>query len=284
MLDKNRFCIIGGDVRQVYLGELLIEKGYDVTYFALEKNEAAHPDYASLKTALSMCGNAVLPTPLTKDGKTVFAPLSEIEIPLDETLAEMLRGKRVFTSFSGKLAETGDYSGCDVFDYLACEELAVKNAAITAEGAVGAAIGSSDITLWGSRCLVAGFGRIGKALARRLQALGADVTVAARKESDLAWVYVCGFTPVETSKLGEGGARFDFVFNTIPCMIFTRDILRRCCERNAVVTDLASKPGGVDIGAARDMGINAFAALALPGKTAPKTAAGVVCDVITRSN
>lgn len=216
--------------------------------------------------------------PLSKDGITLNTPLSETEIILNEKFAEMLRGKRVFCANSAQLKKTGDYSDVFVYDYLAREELAVENAVPTAEGAIAAAIDNTDITLHGSRCLVAGFGRIGKLLARDLYALGADVTVSARKPHDLSWISSCGYRGVKTNEISESGS-YDIIFNTIPSMIFDRSVLSRTAA-NAVVIDLASKPGGIDLEACKALGIKAFAALSLPGKTAPRTAARIIKDTI----
>jgi dipicolinate synthase subunit A len=43
---------------------------------------------------------------------------------------------------------------------------------------------------------------------------------------------------------------------------------------------LASKPGGVDLEAAKELEIKAISALGLPGKVAPVTAAMVIKDTI----
>ena len=43
---------------------------------------------------------------------------------------------------------------------------------------------ATDRTLHGSRCLIIGYGRIGRLLADRLLSLGAEVTVSARKYGD----------------------------------------------------------------------------------------------------
>ena len=53
-------------------------------------------------------------------------------------------------------------------------------------------------TINGARCLVTGFGRIGKVLAVMLRGLGADVTVSARKAQDLAWIELFGCRAVQT--------------------------------------------------------------------------------------
>ena len=278
MFDIKKVCIIGGDLRQVYLGQALTEDGLYVTYAALELCDDAQPDYVGIYTAVTRCDTVILPMPLSKDGKTLYTPLSDIEIPLDENFAAMLRGKRVFCTNSKLLNSTGEYSSTELYDYLKREELAVLNAVPTAEGAIAAAVYNTPVTIHGSRCLVAGFGRIGKFLARDLFALGAKVTVSARRSSDIAWIKACGYSTVKTCDIKDSG-EYDIIFNTIPEMIFTESTLKTAAK-NALVIDLASKPGGVDLAACERLHIKAEAALSLPGKTAPKTAALIIKDTI----
>ena len=280
MLDTRKICVVGGDLRAVFLAAALIEKGHFVTCFALDKDERAQSDYPTLETALMRCDTVVLPMPLTKDGRNIFAPLSDTQLPLDGSLEKLLAGKLVFVGGALKLRERIDCSGFKIIDYLECEELAVGNAVLTAEGALACAINASPITLCNTRCLVAGFGRIGKALAQRLNALGADVTVSARRESDLAWIKACGYPAAKTAELSSCG-RFEFVFNTVPAMIFDERTLAAVCSRESTVIDLASEPGGVDRSAANRLGINAFTAPALPGRTSPKTAGELIAETIS---
>ena len=47
-----------------------------------------------------------------------------------------------------------------------------------------------------------------------------------------------------------------------------------------LVVDLASKPGGVDLEAASQMGVRVIWALSLPGKVAPVTAGRAIRDTI----
>ena len=68
-------------------------------------------------------------------------------------------------------------------DLLQLPELAELNAIATAEGAVALAMKERSTTLFGTRCLVLGYGRCGSALCRRLAALGARVTAAARRRA-----------------------------------------------------------------------------------------------------
>ncbi len=279
MFDINKICVVGGDIRQAYLGDMFLKDGKFVTYQALEKCEYAQPDYASLETAVSKCDTVILPVPLSKDGQTLNTPLSDMTIPLDSEFADILKNKCVFCANSDMLTKSGNYESCRIFDYMKNEDLVVLNAALTAEAALGIAINNSDISILKSKCLVAGFGRIGKFLARELKFLGADVTASARKSSDMAWITACGYTAVETENIAENIGEFDFIFNTIPHMIFNTNVISKI-SRNAVIIDLASKPGGTDFETCRKMNIKAISALSLPGKTAPKSAAEIIKNTI----
>jgi len=51
-------------------------------------------------------------------------------------------------------------------------------------------------------------------------------------------------------------------------------------NKSALIIDLASKPGGVDYIAAKELGIHALLAPSLPGKVAPLSAALIIYDSI----
>lgn len=144
----------------------------------------------------------------------------------------------------------------------------------TAEGAIECAMREYEGTISGSKCLVAGFGRIGKILAHKLKLLGANVTVSARKPSDLAYVKALGYNALNTENL-RTVKHFDIAFNTIPKLIFDRELLMNT-DTNTLIIDLASLPGGVDFDTAEKLGIYAVRALSLPGKCAPKTAGEII--------
>ena len=118
----------------------------------------------------------------------VLAPLSP---------GQMLCGGRVDPVTAALAAERG----LTIRDYFAREELAVANAVPTAEGAVQIAMEQLPITIHGARVLVVGFGRVGRALAQRLAALGAKVTVAARRYESLAWAQASGYGAEQTGQL-----------------------------------------------------------------------------------
>jgi dipicolinate synthase subunit A len=114
-----------------------------------------------------------------------------------------------------------------------------------------------------------------------LRGLGANVTVAARKERDLASVFAAGLEPLPLDQLARRIGEAELVFNTVPAMVLPRSIIERM-NPECVILDVASAPGGTDFQAASERGIRGLLAPSLPGKVAPKTAGRIVARVIVR--
>lgn len=278
MVDNNCFGVIGGDRRQIALAESIASDGYTVYAAGFDsiefKNDVRKTD---VKQLAARCPAVVLPIPVTTDGKKLNVVYSDKEIPLDDNFARLMRNKQVFGGMMGKLLQTSEvWDTIDTYDYNLREEFAVANSISTAEGALEIAMRESPCTLNGSRCLVVGFGRIGKTLAWMLRGLGAKVTASARKQKDLAWIDLYGYTPVKTEELN---GTYDFIFNTVPAMIFNKRLLLKLSS-SCILIDLSSAPGGVDYEAAEKFGIKAIHALSLPGKVAPKSAGEIIKNTI----
>jgi len=165
--------------------------------------------------------------------------------------------------------------GLRLSDYFEREELKIVNAVATAEGAIQLLMQNTPRTLWGSKCLVIGFGRIGRLLAHRLRALGCEVSVSARSYGDLAWIEAYGYAPMETERLDGLLGGFDIVVNTVPAPVMGEARLNEL-RPDAVCMDLASRPGGVDFAAASKLGVRALWALSLPGEVAPETSGAAI--------
>lgn len=91
----------------------------------------------------------------------------------------------------------------------------VCNAVPTAEGAIEIAMREYLGTINNSKCLITGYGRIGKVLAKMLQGLGAKVYVSARRKESLAWIKLNGYIPIDNNNLINSG-EYDLIFNTVP--------------------------------------------------------------------
>ncbi|MBE6822547.1 MAG: dipicolinate synthase subunit DpsA [Ruminococcaceae bacterium] len=280
MLDINSFAIIGGDKRQIALAESIVGDGYNAYAVGFDNiNFRGKVQKTTLVDAVERCVNIILPLPVTTDGHTLNMVYSNEKVILDDGFAELMKNKQVFGGMMGKLYQTSEvWESIDTFDYYTREEFAVQNAIPTSEGAIEIAIHEYPGTISGSNCLVVGFGRIGKTLSRMLHGIGANVTVACRKPSDLAWVNSFGYTAVKTEELCEQNS-YDIIFNTAPAMIFNRRILSKL-QPETLIIDLSSMPGGVDFETAKKLGIKTVHALSLPGIVAPKTAGEIIKNTI----
>ena len=269
---ERTFAVLGGDRRQQLLARFLRRDGRRVVTWGLGEK-------ADLMDQIGQADCIILPLPVTKDGERLFSPLCEETVELD-ALWPLLREKLVLAGNAGEaLKELAALHQVELLDYFHREEVQIANAVPTAEGAVAVAIEATDITLQGARCLVIGAGRIGTLLAQRLSALGADVTVSARKQEDLAWIRAFGWKTVETGTLEMVLREMDVVFNTVPARILDRSRLALLKE-DGVVIELASAPGGFDPAEAKALGVTAVSAGGLPGKTAPAAAAAVIRDAV----
>jgi len=277
MTMKN-FAVVGGDQRCATLSELLAKDGNTVHAFALDKYSLS--DAIVKKSSLAALKNkydcVLLPVPLEADQGYLNAPFSINSYLLSDIFSLFPAGQRVV---AGKvphtLFEKAGRLGFILFDYLEREEFSISTAAPSAEGAIQIALEKLPITLNSANCLVIGNGRIGKILARYLTGFGARVAVSARKYSDFALIEAYGNRSLHTGKLSGKLGSFDVIFNTVPHMVLDEKLLKEL-DPKALVIDLASRPGGVDLFSAKDLGIDVVWALSLPGKVAPLTAANTM--------
>lgn len=265
------FAIIGGDERQIFLAKMLKNDRHTVRMCGFERHES-HTPCLSVGDALFGADCVILPIPSTKDGKTVWTPLGNEEILLHD-LTSAAGKKTLFLTACHTLGVQREY------DYFAREELTIQNALITAEGAVGAAIDGVDSTLWSSRVLVTGFGRIGKLLCDRLAPFGCDITATSRRAETDAWIRASGYKSIDSSEIERHADLYDIIFNTVPQPLLTLSVLQKL-KRDCLIIELASPPFGVDFEAANELGIRIIRASGLPAKTAPKTAAEIIYNTI----
>ena len=265
-----KFIVMGGDGRFARLCSLLEREGHGVFPLFLEKALPVQgpPDFEGADCVL-------LPLPAEREGR-LNAPLSGEKPPLPELLFPLRPGTVVLAGMAGReLREFCRRSGLKLRDYFEREELQVKNALLTAEGAQKLLMERSGRGLRGQRVLISGFGRIGRLLAPRLLSMGAGVSVAARSAADRAWAEAMGCTPLS---LGNAAGEYDFVVNTVPAQIFGREEMENF--GGAELIELASAPYGFDMAAAKELEREIVLAPGLPAVYAPAAAAEAIRDTI----
>lgn len=278
---RLRFAIVGGDKRQVCLAELLWQDGHRVSTYALEKAalRAEIPKAGCLQGCVYAADCVILPTP-AETGALLRTPLSGESLSTGELIASLWEGQRLFGGALGDgLCLAALRQGLSVEDLLRREDFAVGNAALTAEGAIGELIANSEQSLWRSRVLLCGWGRIGKILALRLLGLGAQLCVAARGASSRATAAALGAESCDFAALRARMGEFDFLINTVPARVLDESAL--CAAKDgALLLELASAPGGFDRKLAENIGLRVLCAPGLPGRVSPRSAAEVMREAI----
>ena len=289
---KEKIAVLGGDLRQYAAAVSLSHKDWDVSLWGLELSDNKDECIRLCKDHIEAMDGAVgviLPLPVTSDGVFLNCPFyaSQEKIRLDDILERVsnnsiIIGGRMPDAFINKARE----KNISVKDYFISEDFQIKNAYITAEAAVSIAMNSLNKNIRGARIAITGYGRISKHLVRLLMSMGANVTVAARKKSDLAWSMCSGCSVIrigDTDDLKNNiymlSHGFDIIYNTVPHWLFDRGFLE-AADKDTFIVDLASVPGGVDICAAKELGTNVLWATSLPGKYAPVSAGRLIASCV----
>ena len=276
-MSKN-FAIIGGDLRSVYLAKMLANDNEKVFIYGLDKAEELRNINnliicKTLEEAIVQSEFVIGPTPFSSDSVNIKTTFSNNKIAINDLLNTITNQTLIAGSISSDVQKSIDENHIDAIDLMKQEELAILNAISTAEGAIQVAMENTNKLLHSSKVLILGFGRIAKILAQKLNALSVDVTCAARKKQDFAWIEAYGYKQTDINVLGENLQKYDIIFNTVPHLILTKERLKYVNDE-CVLIDLASKPGGFDESA------NFIWALALPGKVAPVTSAEFMKNTI----
>jgi dipicolinate synthase subunit A len=269
-----QIAIVGGDEREREIARLAAETGAAVRAYGFPFPDDGIPGVtpaASAAEAMRDARYALFPIPgLAVDG-ALYAPAADEKIVPDEELLRLLApGAHVILGVTDdRLRAAAAATGVELHEYESDTELMLLRAPAIVEGALAAAIESTDVTIHASEVGVVGQGNIGSLLARTLVALGAHVHVFARNPVQRAAAYAAGATPHELEELRETAPRLALLYSTAPAPVVPRDVLERLVP-GAVVIDLAAPPGGVDLDAARELGLKGIWARGL-GRRAPVT-------------
>ena len=281
---KNRYLVLGGDLRNVKLAGMLADDGNRVYSFGQDRSDEILDDgriekCTSLKTAMEKAQVIIGPVPFSSNEDFINAPFAHDKIMIDD-LMKTNKGK-IFISGSIKddLKKKLDEKYMEVIDIMKRDDLAILNTIATAEGTIEVAIKNTDKILQGSRVLILGFGRVGKIVANKFSKMSAIVTCAARKVSDLACIKAYGYNSLNINDMLYDLKEFDIIINTVPQTILRERELKHI-DAEALIIDLASNPGGIDGKIAKSMGLNFIWALALPGRIAPSSSAKFIKDTV----
>lgn len=267
---KN-FLFIGGDKRRQYAAQYIANEGHTVTFA---------DDCPEFESLVEKADYIVLPLPTSRDSVRVNSPLSLAPVTLSRVVRAVQQGQTVFAGMpDNDFAEALESKGITLYDYYKNESLAILNSISTAEGVIFEISGNTDRDIHGSQIAVIGYGKAGSAISRRLVALGAEVTVAARSESARAQAVSDGCKVISLYSICEKAERFDIVINTVPSRVLEEDFIKNL-KKTCLILEVASEPYGVDFEAAEKHGIRVLRLPGLPGRISPQSAGEAIAKTI----
>lgn len=284
--NKIKIAFVGGDMRAATAATKLADSSAQVCAWSVPKSSVVtRVKYCdSLIDAVENAEATVLPLPASLDGYMLNCKceVCENKIPLVQIIDSVKPGSIII---GGKLphsfVEYAKGKNIATVDYFESESFQIKNAYTTAEAAIYVAMNELTKNIRGSRIAITGYGRISRQLVRLLRALGARVTVAARKDSDLSLAELEGCQTLKLysepiSKLTSG---YDVIYNTVPQILFDEAFLA-AVDSSTIMIELASAPGGIDVSAARKLHSKVLWAPSLPGKYAPDSAGELIAQCV----
>ncbi len=277
--------IAGGDSRQFYMLHDLIIHLSSQDFFIKYYHPSSIPlEYKILENSYShifkICQNPddlfsdcqifIGPTPFSKDKTTIFSPDSELQIPLN-TLFNLPKLRYVF---GGNLPDTlvkNLPAKTITFDFMKNDFFQSVNSELTAEGLLKNIISETPISLPNSKILISGYGNCGKAIADKLSALQAQITIYDYQKNKMDLAHNAGYQTMDLIQNSDSYLPFTSIINTVPSRIFDTSFLRKL-KKSCVLFDIASAPGGFDENICKGLALRLVNCPGIPGATAPQTA------------
>lgn len=276
------FAFVGGDMRQIYMVNELIAKNFSVITYGLNDPllDISCSFAASLAEAIDSSQIIITPIPVSKDGINIISQKAQPDLTIEQLLRHLSSKKTLVGGcLTKEMLKHCAKSKINHLDLMDQEEITLYNTIATAEGTIAEAISTSSTNLHGSSCLILGFGRCARTLAEKLKGLCSQVDIAARSPLALAAANAASYGTLSLTTLGDSISHYDYIFNTIPSLVLTRELLIET-NPNVVIIDIASAPGGVDFNSAKELNRTAKLCLGLPGKFAPKSSATFLTDYL----
>lgn len=277
MKRNSNIALIGGDKRQFYIGQYFNQKGYDIYTFS---NNAGFKVCCTLEAILWKCNIIILPIPIIRDSQFINTCL-DTTILLSELLNLLDKERHILFGgcFSEELKSKLNALQIPFYDFMSDEGVAWQNCIATAEGAIMEAINESPENIQGSNCLVTGFGKCSMILSQKLSALGANVTIAARRHDSRSQARALGYNAIDIKNIAISEIPFLFVFNTVPAMIIDEKVIDSLVP-DCTIIDIASYPGGTNFSYASNKRIKALLKLSIPGRISPKASGKILSNCI----
>lgn len=263
---KNTIGIIGGDLRQRYLAEVL---EMPIVFFANEKiDEKETVTKSNCLSDLFLSSEIILvPIPFSKNQTHVYAKHYVDPISIDAFISNLSKNHIIIGGpFSGEVIQKIKNQGAKFIDITSLETFKEKNAIPTSEGVIAEIVHRLTSTIYKSQGLILGYGYCGKRLTNSLKALGAELDLYTENSIEKKTALKNGLTIIKPFHQSK---HYDYIINTIPKVILhTEDILNN--------TTLF-----IDITEAYQMDHDCFVKMrGIPGSLSPKSAGAIIGELV----
>lgn len=267
---KN-ISVIGGDNRNLILSNLLEQDGNNIFRYGLDTKEE------DMMECIKKSDYIITATPFSMDNENIYCVMTDEKINI-RNFINLVHNKTIFAgNISKEYVDLLNHNGNKVIDVMKNNNLAIKNAIPTAEGVIKIIIEKTNITIDNSNIAVLGFGRVGKRISKVLHGMGANVFCYDTNKEEVANIELCRYNVLED--IYEELESMNVIINTVPQKIINEEEFK-FINKNCLIIDVSSKPGGINFEYANKNGYNVIHALGLPGKIAPITSAKYIKEIV----
>lgn len=267
-----KILLIGGDERTISLNEILNSNNFETQTLFINSN-------STIIKNINEFDSIFLPIPSDRNGFLNSPFLKEkIKFEIVCDLIKNFKGKIIggFLPESEKILKN---LKLNILNILKDEKFTLINAIITSEGAIEKLINESKQSLFESKICITGYGRVSRALSQRLRAFTSELIVYNNPSINFVNAQIDNIKIKPLSKFKEECKNFNIIVNTIPSLIITKDILTSL-NKETLILDLSSLPGGVDFNFAKQIPIKTIHYLGIPSKVSSYSSANAIFNCV----
>lgn len=211
---------------------------------------------------------------LKKGDYIVLSPAYKWSVELSQKLPQNI--SIVCGAVSPEVKDIFDNKNIKYFNLMDDEDFVLRNAMITAEGALADLIFYTKKSIFECNILILGSGRCAKAMAYLLYKLGVKFDLTMRDAFKLKQSQLLCNKALDWADYKNNLKEYDVVINTIPTKLFEEEDLQKFKE-GSVVLELASKQCLQDLKAEK---FSYILCPALPSKYTPQSAGNLIFNYL----
>lgn len=281
----SSITILGGDLRQCYAAEYLLQAGWQVTCFHTPDFPwSAEISFAdSISQALAASDLILMPAPLSKDGLHLFQTCSDPSpCLLTELWSALPPGKILAVHNLPKETEQElTKKGCPIFSFSQSPVFSTENALLTAEGLLAEVVRYTPFSLSSANVLLLGYGRCGSAIGTLLHPICRSLSLLEQDEQKRSQAEKKGLCPVASEDFPKVLPTCSLVINTIPAQILEPGQIQLLSD-DCHIFDIASAPFGFPADLTEQYLLPYFRLPGLPGRFSPITSGQLIGKIIER--